>query len=406
VSTVTDSQYRLLWRRPGAPGIAAWSLLGRLAFAMKSLSLLLYIHAATANLAIAGAAAATNLTGTAVAAVVQGRWFDRYGVGRTLRRLTAVYLPCTALLLILIETNQSAWVLLPVILAQSLAAPLMGVATRAMLPYLVTEGPARDAVIRYWTISYEACYVAAPAVTGMLGALSSPRVPFLTATLGLAAAAVVYAGLPAIRGHRGTGTVAVAAPAVGSRTGMVTLVVAALGFGAVVGFLVLTTVAEATSLGYPHAGGPLFAVMTLCSVVAGILFRTRRREIALPALIVLSAAALLIPIAGNSMVLLLITVAVAGATFAPQLTLQSAILDDMVTRERVGASFGWLTTALALGNAAGQTAGGAISHFAGPNAAAAVGAVTVAAAAVVVAIRRESLRAPSDPGADGALASL
>jgi predicted MFS family arabinose efflux permease len=106
------------------------------------------------------------------------------------------------------------------------------------------------------------------------------------------------------------------------------------------------------------------------------------------------------------MVLLLITVAVAGATFAPQLTLQSAILDDMVTRERVGASFGWLTTALALGNAAGQTAGGAISHFAGPNAAAAVGAVTVAAAAVVVAIRRESLSAPSDPGADGALASL
>lgn len=72
---------------------------------------------------------------------------------------------------------------------------------------------------------------------------------------------------------------------------------------------------------------------------------------------------------------------------------QSAILDDIVTRERVGASFGWLTTAVALGNAAGQTAGGALSHFAGPSAAAAVGAVTVATAAAVVAMRRKTLGA-------------
>ena len=393
MSTVIGSQYRVLWRRPGAPAVAAWSLTGRLAFAMTNLSLLLYIHATTANLAIAGAAAATNLTGTAVAAVVQGRWFDRYGVGRTLRRLTAVYLPCSALLLMLIETRQPAWVLMPVILAQSLAAPLMGVATRAMLPHLVTEGPARDALIRYWTISFEGCYVAAPALTGMLGALGSPRLPFLTATLALAVAAVVYAGLPAIGEHRGTGTAAVALPADESRAGLLTLVIAALGFGAVVGFLVLITTAVATSLGHPHAAGPLFAVMTLCSVVAGIAFRTTRREIALPAMIALSAAALLIPIAGHSMVLLLIAVAMAGATFAPQLTLQSAILDDIVTRERVGASFGWLTTAVALGNAAGQTAGGALSHFAGPSAAAAVGAVTVAAAAAVVAMRRKTLGA-------------
>ncbi len=347
-----DSEYRRLLTHSGAPSIATWSLVGRLAFAMTNLSLLLYIHAATGNLAVAGAAAATNLGGTAVGAVVQGRWFDRHGVSRTLRRLAAVYLPCTAALLLLIETRQPAWLLLPVILAQSLAAPLMGVATRTMLPHLAPEGPAREALLRYWTISFETCYVAAPALTGILGALHSPRVPVIVSTLSLAVAAVAYAGLPMIRRNRGTGTRIVAAPDAGDRAGLITLVVAALGFGAVVGFVVLTTTAVAGSLGHPHAAGPLFAVMTLCSVVGGAVFRTARRDVALPLLILISGAALLIPLAGQSMLLLLIAVAVAGATFAPQLTLHSAILDDIVSRERVGVSFGWLTTAVALGNAA------------------------------------------------------
>lgn len=385
------SQYRLLLTRPGARSIAAWSLVGRLAFAMTNLSLLLYIHATTGNLAVAGAAAATNLGGTAVGAVVQGRWFDRHGVSRTLRRLAAVYLPCTAALLMLVETRQPAWLLLPVILVQSLAAPLMGVATRTMLPHLTPAGPAREALLRYWTISFETCYVAAPAIVGILGALHSPRVPLIVSTLSLAAAAVAYAGLPMIRRQRGTGRATAVAPAAGNRAGLITLVVAGLGFGAVVGFVVLTTTAVASSLGHPHAAGPLFAVMTLCSVVGGVLFRTTRREVALPVLILVSAGALLIPLAGHSMLLLLIAVVVAGATFAPQLTLHSAILDGIVARERVGVSFGWLTTAVALGNATGQTAGGALSHLVDPGFAAIIGALTVAATAGAVAWRRHTL---------------
>lgn len=398
-----DSSYRSLLQHTGARSIVAWSLTGRLAFAMTNLSLLLYVHTAAGNLAVAGAAAAVNLGGTAAAAVIQGRWFDRYGVSRTLRRLTAAYLPCTVLLVMLIETRQSAWVLLPAVLAQSLTAPLMGVATRAMLPHLAPEGPARDALLRYWTISFETCYVAAPALIGVLGAWHSTRIPFIVSALLLGVAGIAYAGLPAIRRYRGAESVTATPAAGGERAGLLTLMVAALGFGAVVGFVVLTTTAVATALGHPHAAGPLFAVMTLCSVAGGAVFRTRRRELALPALMLISAGALLIPVVGPSMTLLVIGVAVAGTTLAPQLTLHSAILDDVVARDRVGVSFGWLTTAVAIGNAAGQTAAGALSHLCNPGVAAVAGALTVAAAAAGVALRRSSLAGLGSGGQSGAV---
>jgi MFS family permease len=386
--------YRLLARQPGAMRTATPSLLGRLAFAMTNLSLLLYVDAATDNLAIAGAAAATNLVGTAAAAVIQGRWFDRYGVGRTLWRLTMAYVPLTSLMMALIESHQPAWILLPVTLLQSLSLPLINVATRTMLPHLTPEGPLRDALIRYWTISFEFCYVLAPALTGMLAATLSARTPFISSALLLTVASATYAALPATRQHRGTPP-QVGTSAVCPQAGLATLVIAALGFGAAVGFVVITTTAAATAINKPHAIGWLFALMTLCSVGGGIAFGIRswprRTELQLPLLLLASASALLIPLAGPHIATLMLSVVAAGVTFAPQLTVQSDILNDIVPQQRVGVSFGWLTTAVAIGNGVAQAIGGALSQAFTPSAAASVGALTIGAAAGTVALRRNSL---------------
>jgi MFS family permease len=391
--------YRLLMRQPGAMRIATLSLLGRLAFTMTNLSLLLYVNAATDNLAVAGAAAATNLVGTAVTAVVQGRWFDRYGVRRTLWCLTAAYVPLTSLMMALVESRQPVGMLLPVTLLQSLSLPLISVATRTMLPHLTPEGPLRDALIRYWTISFECCYVLAPALTGMLAATLSTRTPFISSALLLTVASATYAALPAIRQHRG------APPQVGTsvaypHAGLVTLAIAALGFGAAVGFVVITTTATATAISKPHAIGWLFALMTMCSVGGGIAFGIRswprRAELQLPILLLASGCALLlIPLAGQHIATLMLSVAAAGVTFAPQLTVQSAILNEIVPRQRVGVSFGWLTTAVAIGNGAAQALGGALSQVFTSSAAASVGALTVGVTAGTVALRRNSLVSPT-----------
>jgi MFS family permease len=391
--------YRLLVRQPGAMRIATLSLLGRLAFAMTNLSLLLYVNAATDNLAVAGAAAATNLVGTAVTAVIQGRWFDRYGVRRTLWCLTAAYAPLTSLMMALVESRQPAWILLSVTLPQSLSTPMIGVATRTMLPHLTPEGPLRDALIRYWTISFECCYVLAPALTGMLAATLSTRTPFISSALLLTVASATYAALPAIGKHRGCAPPRVGTSAAHPPAGLVTLVIAALGFGAAVGFVVITTTAAATTLGKPHAIGWLFALMTMCSVGGGIAFGIRswprRAELQLPILLLASACALLIPLTGRHIPTLMLSVAAAGVTFAPQLTVQSTILNEIVPWQRVGVSFGWLTTAAALGNGVAQAIGGALGQAFTSSAAASVGALTVGATAGTVALRRNSLISPT-----------
>ena len=393
------SSYRSLLVRSGAAGIATWSLLGRLAFAMGNLSLLLYVHAVGASLALAGAAGATNLLGTAITAVAQGRWFDRHGVRRTLCLLTAAYVPLTALVLALVESGQPAWILLTAILAQSLSTPLMGVATRAMLPHLAPllapDAATRAALFRYWTISFELCYVVAPALTALLGAMLSTRAPFILSAVLLAVASLGYAALPAIGDHRGCPTRAATSTAPHSRSGLVTLVIAALGFGTVVGFVVITTTATATALGHAPAIGLLFTLMTISSVAGGLVSgrgnRFLRRESQLPLLILTSACALLIPLTGQHILALALCVIVAGATFTPQLTLQSIVLDDVVPHQRVGAAFGWLTTAVAIGNGAGQALGGSLSQHFTPDVAASAGALIVAAVATAVWLRRRTL---------------
>lgn len=391
--------YRTMLARPGAPALSLWSLLGRLAFTMTNLSLLLYVNAATGSLALAGACAATNLVGIALAATVQGRWFDRHGVTRTLCALTAAYLPLTALIVVLVEDVRSPGWLLVVILAQSLCTPLINVASRAMLPHLAPwlapDADARQALFLYWTISLEVCYVAAPALAGLLGAALSADAPYLTSAVVLATASVGYSLLPAIRGHRGTAEKPHLPAPAHSRAGLRTVVIAALAFGTVVGFVVITTTAIATSQGRADWVGPLFAVMTVCSVLSALVFGAgggpRRRAVQLPALIAVGGLALLIPLAGDHMLLLAVTVMVAGATFAPQMTLQSLILDDVVADHRSGAGFGWITTAIAAGNGAGQALGGFLAESGSPGLASVVGAAVVLAGAAAVALRRDSL---------------
>lgn len=46
--------YRSILTAPGTPPLVIWSLLGRLAFAMTNLSLLLYVRAGSGSYAFAG----------------------------------------------------------------------------------------------------------------------------------------------------------------------------------------------------------------------------------------------------------------------------------------------------------------------------------------------------------------
>ena len=389
-----ESNYRALLLRPGMKNLAISSLLGRLAFAMTNLSLLLYVTETTGELSIGGAAAGTSLLGSAISASLQGRWFDRFGVSRTLLSSIALYVPVTVLLIVLLRSHAEAWVLLSVILVQSLVAPMMGVASRSVLPFAAPDGPLRDALIRYWTISFEVCYAMAPAIVGVLTLGDrTAEVPFYVAAVSLAVTSAAYAASPIVRAQvpRSPTSPAQAARR-SSGGGVATLTIAALAFGAGVGFVVITVTAIAKSLGNPEIVGLPFSLMTISSVAAGFWFSHHEpslpRHLQLAALIAVCAVALLIPtfLTGASMTEIIVCCIVAGFSFAPQLILQSTILEEICAPERVGATFGWLTTAVTVGNAAGQTLGGALSQWFTPGVAAGTGVVILASMALIVSL--------------------
>lgn len=81
-----------------------------------------------------------------------------------------------------------------------------------------------------------------------------------------------------------------------------------------------------------------------------------------------------------------------GLTLAPQLTAQNALLDTLVPPHQVSEAFGWITTAIALGNAIGQAASGALIEHSGHETAFCIAVFSVLGSAAAVTASRRSLR--------------
>lgn len=382
------------------------SVLGRFSLSMTNLSLLLYIQESTKSFPTAGVVVGVSLMGTAAAALLQGRSFDRRGVSRTLIPVSVTYVALTGLMVALVYLREPLALLAPVAFIHGLSVPVMSVATRAMHPHLAPEGPLRDALFRYWVVSSELCYVLAPALTGSLAVIAgwgdqqmtlseALRGPFVVSAGLLAASSIGYAALPAIRNYRGEQARHGQSRTIYSRAGLTTLVFAALGYGATVGFVVITATQGAVALDKSWMIGSLFALMSVCSVAAGLLFPTnptqRGRQVWMTLLLIVGAAALLIPMLGVSVGALIATVTVAGVTFAPQLALQTTLVDAVVPPDRSGVSVGWLATAIVIGNGGGQALGGILASQLSPASIGALGALVVATLAAIVFMRRETL---------------
>jgi predicted MFS family arabinose efflux permease len=325
---------------------------------------------------------------------------------RRVRRLadrrgqTAVLLPsagvATALLIAVavLPVGASPALLVALTAGIGLATPPVGACVRTLLPAVLPDQRDVRAAYAVEASAVELTWVCGPPLALALGELWSTGAALAAGGLVLALATAAFAAQPASRAWRATGE---RGPRGGSlqAPAMQTLVIVLTAVGLLFGAVEVAVTAAAAGLGSTATAGPLLALWGAGSLVGGVI-ATRlgggahtARGLALVLGALTAGHLLLIPAAGSAVALGAVLLG-AGAAIAPAYASVYAMVDRVAAAGTITEAFAWLTTATALGAAAGAAIAGAVAEHDGP---AAVFAIAGAAGALAVLVT--VLRAPT-----------
>jgi predicted MFS family arabinose efflux permease len=236
--------------------------------------------------------------------------------------------------------------------------------------------------------------VVGPPLVALLAAAFSPSVAVLGTAALLLVGTGVFAATPVSRAWRPQGRAADWAGALrspGIRAVLATIVLLASAFGTVD----VTVVAGAEQLGSRTLAGPLLALWALGSMVGGLAFGARasgrgpeQRVVGLLALVVAGIALLSV---ATGLVQLAAGMVLAGLGIAPAIACLYLLVDRLAPAGTVTEAFTWVTTAFATGFAVGNALGGTLVQRVGTDRAFLVAASGIAAGALLARLRRPTL---------------
>lgn len=382
--------YRAVIRLPGVLRVFPAAVLGRLSYATFSLSLLLAVEHATASFAATGAA----LGAYALASLpmpAKARLIDRFGQRRVLPLLSAAFAA------VLVGIAAAAWagvsspaVYVALTAVAGLAAAPLGSSMRALWAALTPEPAARQRAYSLDGVVEETLYAVGPLLVGIVIAVSDAvAAVVLTAILNLIGT-LAMAASPAAAAHAPPGPRPARSSWLGPLgiRGFTVLLGALFGIGLGGGPLEVSVVARAQAAGRPGVAGSLFAVLSVGSVVGGLLWgRLDHRRVGsaqlagLVAVMALGAAA-----AGLSpgLVVLAVVLFAAGSVSSPAFTVAYLAADELVTHSGRTEATTWVSTANNVGNAVGAAAAGVVIDRVSADAALTAGAVVLAATAIAL----------------------
>jgi predicted MFS family arabinose efflux permease len=267
---------------------------------------------------------------------------------------------------------------------------------RALWSQVLADDDQLQAAFAVESTVQELIFVVGPPLVALLAAAVSPAAAvFGTAAL-LLIGVGVFATTPASRTWRPVRRAADWAGALrspGIRAVLATIVLLAAAFGTVE----VTVVAGAEQLGSRTLAGPLLALWALGSMVGGLAFGSRasargpeQRMVRLLLLVVVGVALLAV---ATGVVQLAAGMVLAGLGIAPAIACLYLLVDRLAPAGTVTEAFTWVTTAFAAGFAAGNALGGSLVHGVGTDRAFLVAAGGVAAAALLARVRRNALAA-------------
>ncbi|OLT30803.1 MFS transporter [Actinomadura sp. CNU-125] len=345
--------YRELLRTPSVPWLITTSIVGRFNQGMTGLAVLM-LTTEHQSYAVYSAVSAAGVLGGCISGPLLSRLADVHGHRRVLS-LTAI-LHALAMGSLALAPPEPL-LLTTFSLLAGLCTPPMTASVRAVLPALAGPGRRRSVFALESTLQ-ELIFVAGPPTTAVFAALGGPRLAVVAC-----AVLVLIGTLGYVRDRNVDTREQVNAPAKGGRVlrspGVPrllvagTLLVGALG-GEVVGVVAMVSGPQASA-----NAGFVLACGSLGSLVGGFVYGSRTRHRAqLRHLMLLVAGGLAMLLLAPNPGVLTALLFCWGLTVAPAMSRLFERLSSVAPHESTTVAFGWMSSAFAVGSAAGSALSG------------------------------------------------
>ncbi|WP_354702415.1 hypothetical protein DSM112329_02773 [Paraconexibacter sp. AEG42_29] len=391
-------RYQQLLRAPHVTAMTAAALLARMPLGIVGLALVLFFREETGSYATAGAVAAAFAVGSAVAAPVASRVVDRLGPPRVLLPMSVVHAVTLLATVALGYASAPTVACVATALVSGTALPPISAVMRTLWPGLlggredlVTTAFALDAVI------VELVFVSGPLTVALLTAILAPAAALIVSAAVALIGTLIFATRPPSLAREPVPRAADAtAFGVLRARGLQTLVFGTLPLGFALGSTEVILPAFAETEGHRALAGVLLAVWTIGSAAGGIVYGARSHERPLADRFVAYALIMpltLLPLAlAPSLPVMLLMVLPAGAIIAPTLAAANQLVAQVTPPGQQTEAYSWPLTALVLGVASGNAAGGAIVEAADWQTAFVVAGLTGLAGGALLLARRATLR--------------
>jgi predicted MFS family arabinose efflux permease len=372
--------------RQGAAGLVA-----QLTQAAAGLGIILVVREAGGSLSLAGAAAGAFLIATGAARPVQGRLMDRHGPRPVLIPCAALHLAGFGGLVAWTQASGASWPVLLFAIPIGLGEPPVSASMRLAWGRMA-DADDRTAAYSVVTLTQELAVLLGPLLLAAFVAVASAAVAVLiVGGLSSVGTLVLAAVMPKELHPEATkdGRSALRSP--GVRLALCINLIFALALGCVeLGIPALTG-----ERGVPAVSGLLLAVMSVGGILGAIAYASRRWGVdassRLAVLLVVYAIAIGPLIATPSFAVMVVPLLLAGAALNPIVTTVALLVADHAGAAAAEA-FGWQSTSLALGAAAGNALSGPLAQHHGASAAFATAAIAAVVAAVLAALAQGRLR--------------
>ncbi|MFB4285325.1 MULTISPECIES: MFS transporter [unclassified Nonomuraea] len=358
--------YRRLF---GLPGVAAQGVLGFLAQLTQQVApvgMVLVVQQATGSLALAGVTAAAFSVGAGMGRPVQGRIMDRRGP-RVVLAVTALI--HVAALLGLIGCALAGWPWWPMlVLAWVSGAGLPPISVSMRIEWgRRMAGEGRTAAYSLVYLVQELAMLVGPLVFGLLIAVASTSL-----ALGVVAAAAGAGTLAFSRALRVGSAPPEREPGrVFADRRMFVLLAVVLLLGGVIGTLEVGLPALAVARDVPAATGLLVAALSLGGIAGAAAYGARSWgsavQVRLVGLMLALGVALAPLVLIGALPLFWAALFAGGLVLNPALTTGSLLVDEYAPAAQ-GEAFGWVSTAIGMGGAAGAAGAGVVGERFGPSA--------------------------------------
>jgi MFS family permease len=379
--------YRDLLAQPGVGRLVAWGLVARLPTGMLALGVVLLVRGTGRSYADAGLVSAFEALTFAAGAPPAGRLIDRRRPATVLIGYGTVYPVALVMLVVAARSEAPLWALLVAAGAAGATQPPVAPTIRMLWPSLTSEEIQPTAFALEATLQ-ELFFIAGPLLVGVVTALISSSAGIAAAAgistvgvIGFVSTGPVRRHLHQPHMHAGAHLLAALSPVTVRR-----IVSYAACYGLAFGAVEVAMPAFAEDHGGRSLGSICLAAWAGGSLIGGLLASGQRPSDPHRRLQIIGAVfagLLALPLLAGSVPMMAVIMFVAGLPIAPSVAITYGMVQKAALPRTEAEVFGWLSTAVVVGYAAGAGVGGSLISHSGPHASIVLGMCGIVLATLI-----------------------